>query len=586
MAEVEHCRQCGAELPSGTAGQPCPACLMRLGLESWAQKSALAEERASLATVAHRSRFVPAEPAELAAHFPRLEILELLGQGGMGAVYKARQRDLDRAIALKILPPEVSEDPAFTQRFTQEAKALAQLNHPHIVTVHDFGQAGGLFYFVMEYVDGVNLRQALRAGHLQQAEALKIVPQICEALQFAHDEGVVHRDIKPENILLDKKGRVKIADFGLAKLLGQVPAGARLTGSHQVMGTPHYMAPEQIERPQQVDHRADIYSLGVVFYEMLTGELPIGKFSPPSQKVQVDVRLDQVVLRLLEKQPERRYQQASDVKTDVEAIAGGRSVGLAPEPDSGPPAAERQLEAYEQQARRECERLLPPARRAKILGHLDKGERLIWIGRPRPAYAIRTALMVGLPVYAGIAAFYFLVLRNLLKKASQVLAQAGRHHNYELVGDLLLLSLFVLTVLGFWSAWSRIVYLMTDRRAIIACFNILGMTRVKSYRPALLESADCFPKRGGSGSLIFERYLGALVTVGFKEIERVREVQELIRKVVLSDWVAGPQATKAMAMSAHPDPTPFADIQQRAQAPAEQRRQRTGGRADDGLPAP
>jgi predicted Ser/Thr protein kinase len=329
MAENQRCPTCGAELPEGAANAPCPACLMKLGLESWAQQSAQGHPPE---TVPHRNRFVPPEPADLAAHFPRLEIMELLGQGGMGAVYKARQRDLDRMVALKVLPLEVSQDPAFAKRFSQEARALAQLNHPHIVTVHDFGQAGGFFYFLMEFVDGVNLRQATQAGRLQPAEALKIVPQICEALQFAHDEGIVHRDIKPENILLDKKGRVKIADFGLAKLLGQFPAELRLTGTHQVMGTPAYMAPEQMERPLQVDHRADIYSLGVVFYELLTGELPLGRFAPPSTKVQIDVRLDEIVLRTLEKEPERRYQKASDIKTEVESLVApqaGQAVHLA-----------------------------------------------------------------------------------------------------------------------------------------------------------------------------------------------------------------------------------------------------------------
>jgi serine/threonine protein kinase len=173
----------------------------------------------------------------------------------------------------------------------------------------------------MEYVDGPNLREIERANKLSTREALQIIPQICEALQFAHDEGVVHRDVKPENVLLDKKGRVKIADFGLAKILGREPRDLRLTGARDVVGTPHYMAPEQVEHPQEVDHRADIYSLGVVFYEMLTGELPLGKFAPPSQKVQVDVRLDEIVLHTLEKEPSRRYQHASQVKTDVETIA-------------------------------------------------------------------------------------------------------------------------------------------------------------------------------------------------------------------------------------------------------------------------
>jgi tRNA A-37 threonylcarbamoyl transferase component Bud32 len=255
----------------------------------------------------------------LATLFPQLEIVELIGQGGMGAVYKARQPALDRLVAVKVLPPEAGRDPAFAERFTREARALARLGHPNIVAVYDFGQAGEWYYFVMEYVDGANLRQVLRDGKLTPEQALRIVPQICDGLQYAHDEGVVHRDIKPENILLDRKGRAKIADFGLAKLLGRDTGDFTLTGSRQVMGTLYYMAPEQVERPLEVDHRADIYSLGVVFYEMLTGQLPVGRFPMPSEKAGTDAFLDGVVLRALELEPERRYQHASDVKTDVEA---------------------------------------------------------------------------------------------------------------------------------------------------------------------------------------------------------------------------------------------------------------------------
>jgi serine/threonine protein kinase len=274
-------------------------------------------------TTGYVADFVPPAPADLAAHFPQLEILELLGKGGMGAVYKARQSKLDRLVALKILPPEAGRDPAFAERFTREARALARLNHPHVVAVHDFGESHGLYYFIMEYVDGANLRHLMTAGGLTAAQTLQIVPKICEALQYAHDEGIVHRDIKPENILLDKKGRVKIADFGLAKLLGQTAAPQRLTGTRQVMGTPHYMAPEQLEKPLGVDHRADIYSVGVVFYEMLTGELPLGHFALPSHKVPVDARLDEVVLRALEKEPDDRYQHVSDLEREVATIATG-----------------------------------------------------------------------------------------------------------------------------------------------------------------------------------------------------------------------------------------------------------------------
>jgi serine/threonine protein kinase len=266
--------------------------------------------------------FVPPEPSQLAEKFPQLEIIELLGQGGMGAVYKARQKQLDRFVALKILPPEVGRSETFAERFTREARSLAKLNHPQIVTVHDFGRTeDGLYYFLMEFVDGTDLRRIIQAGELTSDQALAIVPQVCEALHYAHKKGIVHRDIKPENLLLDKEGNVKIADFGLARLLGKPTSACTLTQSGQRMGTPHYMAPEQIEHPQQVDHRADIYSLGVVFYEMLTGELPIGRFAPPSKKVHVDVRLDEIVLHTLEKEPELRYQHASEIKTDVETVS-------------------------------------------------------------------------------------------------------------------------------------------------------------------------------------------------------------------------------------------------------------------------
>ena len=192
-------------------------------------------------------------------------------------------------------------------------------------------------YFVMEYVDGPNLRELEHGGKLSSREALQIVPQICAALQFAHDEGIVHRDIKPENILLDKKGRVKIADFGIAKLIGETVPDAGLTGAGDVVGTLHYMAPEQRDQPLTVDHRADIFSLGVVFYELLTGELPIGKFAPPSQKAQVDVRLDEVVVRALQREPARRYQHVSDLRTDVENITAGPAAR--PPLVSQPPAA-------------------------------------------------------------------------------------------------------------------------------------------------------------------------------------------------------------------------------------------------------
>lgn len=273
--------------------------------------------------------FVPPSVERLSEIFPTLEISELLGAGGMGAVYKARQKGLDRVVALKILPEEFAHDVRFAMRFTREARTLAKLNHPNIVSVYEFGNVEDTYYFLMEFVDGPTLREVVRAGQLAPEHALAIVPHLCDALQFAHDNGVIHRDIKPENILMGSDGTVKIADFGLSRILGSENQPTMLTATHQVMGTPRYMAPEQLEGARGVDHRADIFSLGVVFYEMLTGELPIGRFAAPSKKVALDVRLDEVVLRTLEKEPQRRYQAASEIKSDVETIVTTENPALA-----------------------------------------------------------------------------------------------------------------------------------------------------------------------------------------------------------------------------------------------------------------
>ena len=337
MDTQKTCQSCGAPVAADAPRGLCPACLMKVAM---ATGTAVGDEPQS---------FIPPTVEELAAKFPQLEILGFIGRGGMGAVYKARQKELDRIVALKILPPDTSQDAAFAERFTREARALARLNHPGIITIHEFGRADGLYFFLMEYVDGLNLRDLLANGRISPREALAIVPQICDALQFAHDQGIVHRDIKPENILLDRRGRVKVADFGLAKLVGGESESAvsaysagspSLTIAGKTMGTPNYMSPEQKENPEAVDNRADIYALGVVFYPMLTGELPGKKIEPPSKKVRIDVRLDEVVLRALEKQPELRYQQVSEVKTMVETIVAMDSDPVVPPVPSSLPATQ------------------------------------------------------------------------------------------------------------------------------------------------------------------------------------------------------------------------------------------------------
>jgi serine/threonine protein kinase len=332
------CPTCGAELPENAPQGLCPKCLL-LGVVAPTQTGQNPEQRPA-----------PPEVEAVRTAFPQLEILELIGQGGMGAVFKARQPKLNRFVALKILPESMARDPAFAERLAREGQLLARLTHPNVVTVHDFGSANGFFYLLMEYVDGVNLRQAMQAGRFTAEQALAIVPMICEALQYAHDEGVLHRDIKPENILLDTRGRVKLVDFGIAKLAGRdepaatgssagVPADLALTQSGSALGTPSYMAPEQRSSPSTVDQRADIYSLGVVFYEMLTGELPTGNFARPSSRTPMDPRVDDVVMRAMARQKEQRFQSVKEVRTRVEAITTAQACPLPHTSDPIPVAA-------------------------------------------------------------------------------------------------------------------------------------------------------------------------------------------------------------------------------------------------------
>jgi len=263
----------------------------------------------------------PPTIAEAARLFPNYEVTEMLGRGGMGVVYKGRQMSLDRVVAIKLLPLEVSIDRDFGERFVREARTMAKMNHPNIVSVFDFGNTTeGHLYFVMEFVEGTTLHHLIKTLGLKPIQSLELIVGVCEALQYAHSEGVIHRDIKPANILVDTKGRVKVTDFGLARMdTAKTPEQWGQTMTGMVLGTPDYMAPEQ-KKGIRVDHRADIYSLGVMLYEMLCGEIPAGIFDPPSQRVAVDERIDQVVIRAMQQEPDRRYTNTGEMKTAVENI--------------------------------------------------------------------------------------------------------------------------------------------------------------------------------------------------------------------------------------------------------------------------
>lgn len=288
----KHCPRCGASLSARTPEGLCPKCLV----ERW--YAAEDEE--------------PITPEELAPYFPQLEIIELLGHGGMGVVYRAKHKALGRVVALKLLQPDLAGNPAFASRFEKEAKLLARLDHQNIVKIFDSGKAGRFCYLLMEFVDGPNLRNAMQQGRLTTAQKLGIVRSVCDALEYAHGEGIVHRDIKPENLLLDQSGRVKVADFGIAKLLDPEEESQTLTVTRPV-GTPQYMAPEQ-KAVATIDQRVDIYSLGIVLHELLTGERPNGASAPTVRTPLDDPGLEAVIQRALAAKPAERFSTAGALR--------------------------------------------------------------------------------------------------------------------------------------------------------------------------------------------------------------------------------------------------------------------------------
>lgn len=288
--------------------------------------------------------FVPPSPEELDAILDAYEFLEMLGRGGMGAVYKARQKSLDRLVAIKILPPDLAEDDAaedgfrFAERFQREARAMARLNHPNIISVYDFGQAAdGQCYFVMEYIEGTDLHSLIQGGGLTIDHVAGWMSQICDALHYAHSRGIVHRDIKPANIMITREGQVKVADFGLAKLTGPEEVQTKLTMTHMAMGTPDYVAPEALEAGVEVDHRADLYAVGVMLYEMLTGKVPRGAWKAASTQVPgLDPRYDDLIEKAMDADREGRYQQASEIGATLYEIATSGFLPKTPAGESAP----------------------------------------------------------------------------------------------------------------------------------------------------------------------------------------------------------------------------------------------------------
>jgi serine/threonine protein kinase len=272
-------------------------------------------------------------------------IVEKIGAGGMGEVYRAHDERLERDVALKVLPSGTLADESARKRFRKEALTLSKLNHPHIAHVYDFDTQEGADFLVMEYVTGATLKDKLAEGPLPEKAISRLGAQVADALEAAHEQGIVHRDLKPGNIALTDKGQAKVLDFGLAKLaqskaeVAEAATVESLTQTVGVAGTLPYMAPEQL-RGEGIDGRSDLYSFGVMLYEMATGRRPFEEKlstalsdailhrAPPSPCTvnrRVSAGLENIILKCLEKEPERRYQSAKEMRIDLERLGGSPS---------------------------------------------------------------------------------------------------------------------------------------------------------------------------------------------------------------------------------------------------------------------
>ncbi len=323
------CPKCGVALPSEATEGLCPKCLM-------------AEAMLPTGGSKPSAPWQPPTAAELHKLLPQYEIELLLGRGGMGAVYKGRQISLDRPVAIKILSNTLDEaDASFAERFKNEARAMAKLTHPGIVAVYDFGQTvSGLLYIVMEFIEGTDVsRMIAKQKRLHTEHAMAITAHVCDALAYAHERGIIHRDIKPANIMVGYDGVVKVADFGLAKMNSKAGESVGLTQSGMAMGTLHYMAPEALMLGSAVDHRADIYAVGVMLYQMLTGKVPHGMFELPSMQVAgLDPRYDGIIAKAMREDRDIRYQSATEMRYDLDHILTQPVIKVEPEATQAPAA--------------------------------------------------------------------------------------------------------------------------------------------------------------------------------------------------------------------------------------------------------
>lgn len=363
LLTIDELKQCRASSDSSTGAQ---ALLDRL-------------VQAGFLTPYQAQRVAPEIPALVAQHIPGYQLLDKLGQGAMGTVYKARQLSMNRLVAVKVLNPRQASNPKYLERFTHEAHLAARLSHNNVVQAIDVGSTGSINYFVMEYVEGTTIMKEIEAGKIyEEREALDIVVQIAQALEHAHHRDLIHRDIKPANIILTKEGIAKLADLGIAREsanLAKAKAEKGLT-----IGTPYYIAPEQVQGREDVDNRVDIYSLGATFYHMVTGKPPfvgdqindvfkahlLQPLTPPDHlNTKLSAGLGEVVEFMMAKDRDRRYRTAGDLIIDLECLIS----------DKPPKLARERIEAATLSELSEGEEQNDDSRRSR-----GKDQSFLWIG--------------------------------------------------------------------------------------------------------------------------------------------------------------------------------------------------------------
>lgn len=381
-ARMLACPACGAPVAARHPGrrQRCRACGHAFFGDAMAADPAPAPAGAVATAITRPAAAAAPGPAEgdplVGTTLGRYRVERLLGRGGMGRVYEAVEPRGGRRVALKVLREDLASDPAFHKRFRREARLLGSLSHPHVVEVLEQGEDQGRLWFAMDFVRGESLRAHLGRGRPSPAEAARIAGQVASALSYAHERGIIHRDLKPENVLLDESGQVRLVDFGLSRLMaGPAPeASTRLTRTDVILGTFEYMAPEQRRGQAGIDGRADVYALGVIFYEMLTGTLPLGRFTPPSGLApDIPPAYDEIVNRALAPVAAERLPSAAAFLEALEAAPGP---GSAPAPR--PHAAA--TEVLPRRPAHEIEEARAVLRHVELLSVLDRVAALVLLG--------------------------------------------------------------------------------------------------------------------------------------------------------------------------------------------------------------